>query len=144
MFRDFLNNTEKDQVVDPAVVTTDANGSSVNLAGYDSVTFLALVGETTTTLNSTNNIELEIEESANDSDFTDVADADLEGYVAGTNDGCFGVIDAAADDDTLYSCQYHGNKQYARPVINVVGTVATGPPIGIVALRHGYKYQPVD
>lgn len=144
MRKDRYNEDTVEQVVDPAVTAADVNGSSVDLAGYKSVTFHALVGETTTTLNSTNNIELEIEESTDDSTFTDVADADLIGEVDGTNDGCFGVIDAAADDDAVFSAQYVGDKRYVRPVINIIGTLATPPPIGIIAVKHGYKYPPVS
>jgi hypothetical protein len=142
MKKDRYNEDTDEQPIDPAVVAADVDGSSVDLQGYESVTFIASVGETTTTLNSTNNIELEVEESADDSSFTDVDDDDLIGEVAGTNDGCFGVIDAAADDDASFRCQYVGDKRYVRPVINVIGTVATGPPIGVVAIKHGYKYPP--
>jgi len=145
MLKDFLNNVTITQVVDPDTVSADADGSEVDLQGYDSVTFLALVGATTTTLSSTNKVELEVEESSTSgTGFTDVDDSDLEGEVSGTNDGCFGVIDAAADDDAVFSVQYHGSKRYVRPTINVVGTVATGPPIGIVAIKHGYKYPPTS
>lgn len=124
------------QVVDPVVTTADANGASVDMLGYDCVTFLALIGESGDTLSGSVKIELEVEDSADDSSFSDAADADVKGFVAGTNDGCFGVIDAAAEDDAVYKCTYHGSERYVRPVINVTGTHTNGTPIGIVAIRH--------
>ena len=145
MFRDFANNIADDQVVDPVVISADADGSSVDLKNYDGgVTFLALVGASGDELSGSVYVELEVEESADDSTFTDVADADLVGYVAGNNDGCFAVIDAPAEDDAVYKCHYRGNKRYVRPVINVTGTHTNGIPIGIVALRLGAKNKPVS
>ncbi len=125
------------QVHDPDTMTGDADGASVDMVDYDRCTFLALVGASGDTLSATVKVELEVEESDDDSSFTDVADADLTSWVAGVNDGCFGVIDAAAEDDAVYKTTYKGSKRYVRPVINIVGTHSNGIPIGIVAIRHG-------
>jgi len=124
------------QVVDPDTITADTDGSSVDMKGYDCCTFVALVGESGDTLATALYIELEVEESDDDSSFTDAADADVKGYVAGNNDGCFAYIDAADEDDTVYHCTYHGSSRYVRPVINVTGTHSSGTPIGIIAIRH--------
>ncbi len=144
MIRDFLNHFKVEQVVDPAVITSDTDGSSVDLLGYNWVTFLALVGESGDTLSGSVKIELEVEDSDDDSTFADAADADVQGFVAGTNDGCFAVIDAAAEDDATYKCTYKGSSRYVRPVINVTGTHTNGTPIGIVAIRHGAENLPVS
>ena len=133
----FYQNVKHDQVIDPVVITADADGSSVDLLGYSRVVFYALIGESGDTLSGSVKIELEVEESSDDSSFTDVADADLTKYVAGTNDGCFAVIDAAAEDDAVFMTEYRGSARYVRPVINVTGTHTNGTPIGIVALRIG-------
>jgi len=137
MRKDFYQNVKHDQVVDPVVITADADGASVDLLGYDRVVFYALVGESGDTLSGSVKIELEVEESSDDSSFTDVADAHLTQYVAGTNDGCFALIDAAAEDDAVYMTEYRGSERYVRPVINVTGTHSNGTPIGILALRIG-------
>lgn len=136
MEKDFISNFKTDQVVDPVVITTDTDGASVSLVGYDACTFIALVGESGDTLSGSVKIELEVEDSDDDSTFADAADADLQGYVAGTNDGCFAVIDAAAEDDNEFVATYKGSGAYVRPVINMTGTHTNGTPIGIVAIRH--------
>jgi hypothetical protein len=135
--QDFYQNVKHDQVVDPVVISADADGASVDLLGYSRVVFYALVGESGDTLSGSVKIELEVEDSADDSSFSDAADADLTQYVAGTNDGCFALIDAAAEDDAVYMTEYRGAARYVRPVINVTGTHTNGTPIGIVALRIG-------
>jgi len=142
MLHDFINNFKVVQVIDPATHTADVDGDSVDLLHYSGVTFLALVGESGDTLSGSVKVELEVEDSDDDSSFSDVADADLQNYVAGTNDGCFGVIDAAAEDDAVYKGTYKGSSRYARPVINLVGTHTNGIPIGIVAILHGAENLP--
>ena len=132
------------QVVDAATITSDTNGASVDLLGYEGVMFLACVGESGDTLSGSVKIELEVEESDDDSTFDDAEDADLTSSVSGTNNGTFAVIDAAAEDDAVYTTSYRGDntkKRYVRPVINLTGTHTNGTPIGILAVRFGKKYK---
>ncbi|MBW2024377.1 MAG: hypothetical protein JRH08_00680 [Deltaproteobacteria bacterium] len=144
MIRDVINNLKIDQVIETAVQTSDTDGSSVDMQGYTYCTFIALIGESGDTLSGSVKIELEVEESDDDSTFTDVADSELQNYVDGTNDGCFGVIDGAADDQKAYFCTYRGNARYVRPVLNFTGTHSNGTPIGVVAIRHGAEELPVS
>lgn len=140
--KDLLNLLTVTQVMDPAVVTADVNCTAVDLQGYNSCMFIVNVGESGDTLSGSVYLEAEVEESDDNSTFTDVADADLRGYVAGTNDGCFGFIDAAAEDDVLLKCQYTGNSRYVRVVINVTGTHTNGTPISVTAIRAGEDILP--
>jgi len=144
MIRDFESNFKYDQVVDPVVVTADADGSSVDLLGYSGVTFLAAVGESGDTLSTSVYIELEVEDSADDSTFADCADALVTNSVTGNNTGTFAVINAAAEDDAVYATTYKGPKRYVRPVINVSGTHSNGTPIGIIAIRFGAATKAVS
>lgn len=123
------------QILDPAVTNADTNCTSIDMKGYSEVLFAVLVGESADTLNATNKIELEVEESADNSTFTDVADADLVKYVDGINDGCFALIDAATEDDAVYYTAYRGDSRYVRPVLNFSGTHSTGTPIGVIAIQ---------
>jgi len=101
------------------------------------------VGASGETLSGSVKIELEIEESDDDSTFDDAEDADLSSSVSGTNAGTFAVIDDGAED-AVYTTSYKGDntkKRYVRPVINVTGTHTNGTPIGILAVRFGKKYK---
>ena len=142
--RDFANNLKVDQVVDPVVITADADGASVDMKGYGSLAFYALIGATGDTLDGSNYIDLELEESDDDSSFSDVADADVRNSVTGTNTGTFARINAADEDDAVYLGQYDGSSRYVRPVINVTGTHTNGTPIGIIAVRAKAKNLPVS
>ena len=144
MQRDFISNFKETIAVVPSVHTADADGSSVDMLGFNYVTFYAILGDSGDTLSGSVMIELEVEESADDSSFTDVADDDLQGYVAGTNDGCFGLINAPAEDQTFFTATYKGSKRYVRPVVNVTGTHSNGTIVGIIAIQHGAQNLPVS
>ena len=141
--RDFASNLKVTQVVDPVVITSDANGASVDMKGYGSVAFYALVGESGDTLSGSVYIELEIEDSDNDSDWADAVDADVRSSVTGNNTGTFAKIDAATEDDAVFLGQYDGSSRYVRPVINVTGTHTNGTPIGIIAVQSMADVLPV-
>lgn len=142
MLRDFENNIKHDQVVDP-VLAADADGASVDMQGYRKVAFYALVGESGDTLGAGLYLELELEDSDDNSTFADCADADITNSVTGNNTGTFAKVDAAAEDDAVFMCEYLGNKRYVRPVVSITGTHTNGMPIGILALRSGDSSLPV-
>ncbi len=144
MMRDFENNLKHDLVVETAVITADTDGASVDMQEYRYLAFYATVGESGDTLSGSVYIELELEESNDDSSFTDCADADVTNTVSGNNTGTFAKIDAAAEDQAIYMCEYKGSKRYVRPVVNVTGTHSNGTPIGIMAVRAGYSQLPVS
>lgn len=137
--RSFEGRVDFEQILDPAVVTADANCSSVDLKNYGVCRFLVAVGESGDTLSGTVYIELEVEESDDDSSFTDVANAHLSASVTGANVGTFAKIDAPAEDDALYTVEYRGHKRYARVVVNVTGTHTNGTPIAVVAALGAQK-----
>lgn len=141
--RDLYNHLQVTQVLDPATLTADANSASVDTRGFDSLMFAAAVGESGDTLSGSVYLELEVEESDDNSTWTDVADADLHNSVSGNNTGTFGVIDAAAEDDAVYVTGYKGNKRYVRVVANLTGTHTNGIPVGVVAVQgHPHVTQP--
>lgn len=142
--KDLFSNLAVTQLIDPATITSDTNGSSVDMQGYNSLMMVANIGESGDTLSGSVKIEMELEESDDDATFTDVADANMVGEVAGTNDGTFAVVDDAAEDDARYICGYKGTKRYVRPVINVTGTHTNGTPIGVTALQGHAENAPVN
>ena len=121
-----------------ATRTADADGATVDLQGYNGALIIGVMGAEGVTLSGTDKIELELEESADDSTWTDVADADLLGYVDGTNDGCFAVADADAEIPAIFKASYVGTKRYVRVVVNFSGTHGTGTPIAAFVIG-GHK-----
>lgn len=141
-FGDLKRGVKTTQVFDPDTVTSDQNCTGVDMKGYEDVMFLVSVGASGDTLSGSVYTLLEVEESDNNSTYTDCADADIDVAVTGTNTGTFAKIDDAAEDDTVYKVRYLGNKRYARVVINVVGTHTNGTPIAVLAQRSGSNYLP--
>lgn len=143
--RDHINKLDFVSCLVNQVITTDEDCSSVDLLGYnDGCIFSVEMGNSGDTLAAGLHTQLEVEESADDSSFTDVDDADLSDYVDGANDGTFALINAPAEDSTVFTVQYKGSKRYARVVINVTGTHSNGAPYAVTAIRLGKQSLPVS
>jgi len=141
--KDFYNEMIAAYNVGAAIPSVDANGAAVDLKDYrGGCLFVATVQDSLDTLSGSVYIELEIEESDDDSTYTDVADADLSNFVAGTNDGTFAKIIASTMVSNIYKCQYKGSSRYVRAVINVTGTHTNGTPLQISSLKLGPMIAP--
>ncbi len=98
---------------DPAV---PVNGIGVDLAGYDAAVVVIDAG---TIAGAAATLTFEVQHSDDNSAFTAVADADL--------DGTEPVI-AAANDEAVYEVGYRGIKRYLRVAITAkAGTTPTLP-----------------
>lgn len=136
--RDLHNNLSVVRVLDAATITADGAGDAdVDLQGYNGCEMIVVVGASGDTLSGSVKISLELEESDDDTTYTDVADADILG-ATGAGSGQFALIDDPSEDDTVYSAGYIGDKRYLRLIVNVTGTHTNGTPIGACAIRgHG-------
>ena len=139
---DLENSTTISQIVDPAVATADVTSSAVDMAGFTDLNILVSVGESGDTLSGSVKVELELQESDDDSSYTACANASITNAVTGTNTGTFAVIDAAAEDDAVYQTKYLGGKQYVKVVANLTGTHTNGIPVGVLAVKSGKNYLP--
>lgn len=127
--RDLKNNIEFDQSLPPesAPVTTSANGASSDLSGGYSAAVAFNIGpwgDGTHTFS--------VEESDDDSTFTAVAAADLQGTAPVVND--------ATDDNQVYVVGYIGNKRYIRAVCTVTGGPVTGLVRDANVARSSLRY----
>lgn len=123
----------------PAVRTADANGAGVDTQDSVGVGLVAHIGLSGDTLSGSVKIEMEVQHSDDNSSFSACADADINAAVTGTNTGTFAVIDAAADDEQIYKCNYIGSKRYVRVVANFTGTHTNGCPLSahaVLAAAH--------
>lgn len=104
--------------------TADANGTGVDLSGYNSALVVATIG-IDSGLDGSNYISFELEESDDNSTFTDVAAADMlcESPAAAGSSGQFILVDSTSEDDVIAQCSYMGEKRYIRVVANITGTV---------------------
>lgn len=143
MLRDLVNNLKASVSLLSATRTADANGTGVDLQGYDSAMALVNVGASGDTLSASVKAELEMQHSDDNSSFSACANADISAPVTGTNLGTFAVIDASGEDSSVYKCGYKGNKRYIRVVYNITGTHTVGTPVGAVILLGSPERAPV-
>jgi hypothetical protein len=115
---------------DPSV---PVNGTGVDLAGYDSALVIIEAGAVGGT--SSPSFTFQVQESDNNTDFTAVADADL--------DGTEPVI-AAANDDQIHVIGYKGIKRYIR--VSITAKVGTDPalPCSATVLRGRPRVRPAS
>lgn len=128
----------------PLVRTADANGATIDLKGYNSNLIIAHFGASGDTLSGSVYALIEIEESDDNSTWTDVADEHLTNTVTGLNTGTIAKVDDAAEDDALYIASYIGHKRYIRPVLNLVGTHTNGIAAAASVVRGAAQYNPVN
>ena len=136
--KDFLiNNAIVAASVNAVVITADANGASVDLRGYDGCAFVALLGIEGDTLSGSVKLDLEMEDSADDSTFANCAVADVLDKAGAVSTGAalWGTIDANAEIPNHFIGIYIGTARYVRPVVNVTGSHSNGTPIAILAIR---------
>ena len=117
------------QSIAPAAVTTTADGTSCDLKEYDSLVVRLDLGVWTD-----GTFVFTIEESADNSTFTTVAAADLEGAVGSGNSI---TVDAADEDLAIHHIGYFGTKRYARVSFTAASTT-TGMVFSATLLR-GHK-----
>lgn len=123
-------------------LATDTNGTGVDLSGFDSAEVVVSVGAAAFTINGSNFLSLELEESDTlGSGYTDVAASDIDGGNGGAN-GQFALIDSSSEDDVVVHVGYTGSKKYIRVVANFTGTVTGGIPVCALVNRGRSTYLP--
>lgn len=123
--RDALANVGPVQSLKPQAITADVNGTSAEVRGFEEVEVILDIG-----LFTDGAAALVIEESDDDSTFTAVAAADLDGSVPTLS---------AANDNQLHRVGYMGSARYLR----VSATEATSPaPTGVVLAALIHRRRP--
>lgn len=114
--RDIKNNVDLGKSVNPAVHNSDQTGTGVDLSGYDAAMAIVYSGTLTDGAHTP-----KLQESSNDTDYTDVDATDLE--------GSFTVLSANA----IQRVGYKGTKRYVR--VYVTSTGGTGCVYGAAIVR---------
>src|SRR6056297_1190871 len=99
--RDFNACSDVEESIRPQVATAGVNGQTVDMRGADSVLIAVSVGAIS---GSSGDATVTLEESDDDSTWTDVADADILG------------TEPALAADTAYQFGYSGDSRYVRAV----------------------------
>ena len=138
-------------VVPQAAVKADINGATFDKTsdpGFEALVMLVHLGASGDTLSGSVLIDLEMEESDDGSDWTNVSNADMEvpdSSQKGTDgDGVWQKVDAPALDDKVYKADYLGHKKFARLVLDFTGTHTNGIDLSAVYLAGKALAEPVS
>lgn len=123
----------------PATRTSSANGTGVDLQGFESAVAQIHIGASGDTLSGSVYISVKLEESDDNSSFTAVAQADVtEGTITS---GVWYVANSAGTASTVQHIGYNGSKRYIRVTHTITGTHTNGTPSSAVIIksnpRHG-------
>ena len=124
----------------------DIDGSAVSMKGFEFCTFIADVGAELDTLAADLYLEFKVEESDDNSTYTDAADADITTSVTSTSGdtGVFALLNAVGEAPSQHSTTYTGQAAYCRCVILVAGTHTNGTPSSVISIKHGAKNLPAS
>lgn len=143
--KDLSNNIVPVVSLAAATRTAAANGTGVDLQGYESATVLVDVGAEGDTLSSSVYFEVSLEESDDDSTYTDVAQASIvDGTIS--SGGIFLKLDGTANgnpDSTggIFRVGYVGNSRYIRVVLAKTGTHSNGTPLGAMVVKGHARHS---
>ena len=124
-YRDSNACADVEETIRPQVATADVDGETVDLRGADSVLFAVTIGTIT---DDATDSTVTVEESADDSTWTDVADADILG------------TEPTLAADTAYQFGYIGSERYVRATFGL-GT-ATNVAVATLAVRTNLHREP--
>jgi len=112
----------------------DGSTSSVDMQGFTALMISIAVGAFAFT--STNKFQVIVKESDDNTTFTTVADADLEGIEATTTHRLYDL--SATDAQTVCDLHYRGTKRYVQCFLDESGTVSV--PISVTGVL-GYSHN---
>jgi hypothetical protein len=135
--RDLYHNVLATQVLNPAVATTTKTSATIDLQGFNSTNVVFSLGQSGDTLSVSLYWTLTLQQSNDNVTFIPVASTDVSSGNVTT------VVNAPSLDKTAYSIGYIGGMRYLQALATPTGTMASGTPIGIVALRGTAAYKPV-
>ena len=132
--RDIANRTKSVTCQDAKISTADANGTTVDTIGFESVMFIVNSGIEGDTLSSSVKFDFILQDSTDDSTFSAVTSstAVTEGSV--DSSGIFLTLDANGETPQTSQIGYIGGNRYVRVKIDATGTHSTGTPISVQAV----------
>jgi hypothetical protein len=146
--QDLSNNIGLGNSIINAVKTAAANGSGIDLQGFEEATAVVSVGAEGDTLSGSVYFEVSLEHSDDNSTYTDCVQADIvNGTIAA--DGIWLKLDGSTggDPDTAggqWQVGYVGGKRYVRLVLAKTGTHTNGTPISGLIVKSRPRSAPVS
>jgi len=141
--RDLANSVAAIQSIAPVTGTSDANGTGVDLQGFESAVVVVNTGIEGDTLSSSVKIDFKLEDSSDNSTFSAVTAA--TSVTDGTVDssGIFLTLDANTETPQITTIGYVGGARYIRVVADFTGTHSNGTPMAASVVK-GHPHHSTD
>ena len=145
--QDLSNNIGLGNSIINAVKTAGANGTGIDLQGFEEATAVVSVGAEGDTLSASVYFEVSLEHSDDDSTYTSCVQAEIvNGTIAAG--GIFLKLDGTTDGDPSttggqWQVGYVGGKRYVRLVLAKTGTHTNGTPISGMIVKSRPRNAPV-
>tara|TARA_R110000824_G_scaffold97450_2_gene232934 strand:- start:1464 stop:1925 length:462 start_codon:yes stop_codon:yes gene_type:complete len=134
MTYDLANSLSVTQLLDPATTTATVTSATLDRNFTIGAAMLILtMGESGDTLSGSVYWSLSIQDSSDDSSWSNVTSSARVSFAAVDSSGIYATIDAAAEDDAAFPIGYTGPERYVRIVATKTGTHSNGTPIGVLA-----------
>tara|TARA_R110001583_G_scaffold180181_1_gene337189 strand:- start:457 stop:888 length:432 start_codon:yes stop_codon:yes gene_type:complete len=133
--RDLSNNVVAVVGTVPAVVTADANGTGVDLQGFESAMVIVNTGIEGDTLSGSVKFDFILEESDDNSTYTAVTSSTSVTETSVDGSGIFLTLDANGETPQIKQIGYIGGKRYIRCKIDATGTHSNGTPMSIEVIK---------
>lgn len=124
-----------------ATYSADEVGAGIDKGQYESLEFLLAAGIGGITFDGTNKVEIVVEDSPDNSNWTVVDDADILGATVAAG-GIVKAFVAAHAAPAVYRFGYKGDKRYARATLNFSGTHGAGTPFSVTAIKMNGESNP--
>ena len=109
--QDIANSLKVLNTINPVVGTSDANGTGIDLQGYESAMVVVPTGIEGDTLSSSVKIDFKLEESSDDSTYTAVTSNTSVTDGAVDSSGIFSTLDANAETPQISTIGYIGGSR---------------------------------
>lgn len=123
---DLFYNLQPFQTLEPDLYADDADGTTIDTYGYESVMFFLAEGDLT---DGTHVVTFQ--ESDDDMTWTDIDASDMDGF---TND-----ITVTGNDQ--HTRGYYGTSQYVRAITVVTGSPGTGAEYAVSVLLNTLRHS---
>jgi hypothetical protein len=140
--RDLVNSLAAVVAIPAAAYTADNTPGAVDLLGFESAVIAIHVGVGGITFDAMNKVEFKLTHSDDDTTYTAVTEADVQGVDSVGAGGIVKSLIAAHAVADITKIGYVGGKRYLKLLADFSGTHGTGTPIAAEVIKGHSRYWP--
>lgn len=141
--KDLYSNIGLATLIPAAEYDADNTPAAVDLRGFNSAVIALSIGVGGITFSGSNKIEFKLTHSDNNSDYSAVTAADVQGVASVGEGGIIKALIAAHASASVTKVGYVGGKRYLKLLADFSGTHGTATPLSAVAILGEPAKAPV-